>query len=25
VAPLWLSFGPRPSSGKNRSFSFYFV
>jgi hypothetical protein len=25
LAPLRLSFGPRPSSGKNRSFNFYFV
>jgi hypothetical protein len=25
LAPLRLSFGPRPSSKKNRSFGFYFV
>jgi hypothetical protein len=25
VASLWLSFGPRPSSGKNRSFGGHFV
>jgi hypothetical protein len=25
LAPLWLPFGPRPSSGKNRSFQTCFV
>jgi hypothetical protein len=25
LALLWLFFGPRPSSGKNRSFGIYFV